>query len=336
MAHRTWCNEQIVSHIALSPALAMLFALVVPVTTVALSAGLAIISQPAARVIALQGYVAEQGGWSPGNITVQAGEKVRFELTSGDVAHGFAIGRMNMRPVRVMPGMTTTVDVMFDQPGKYTFYCTEWCSPAHWRMRGVIEVLGANTASQPANQMPDYVRLGIDIDAPHPSAVTPAQRPSATRGAAYKTRIPAQMQLRDYYLRSSPAHAWQVSRASPAFKDLDDQAVWDAVAWLWLSSASAQAQTAGASLYARNCASCHGATGKGDGPMAGATQTGHTTANAASFADAANMLGASTALLDGKVIRGGMGTGMPYWGPIFTEEQRRAVIDYLWLFQFDD
>lgn len=26
-------------------------------------------------------------------------------------------------------------------------------------------------------------------------------------------------------------------------------------------------------------------------------------------------------MLQGKILRGGMGTGMPYWGPIFTEEQ---------------
>ena len=33
------------------------------------------------------------------------------------------------------------------------------------------------------------------------------------------------------------------------------------------------------------------------------------------------MLGASDAILEGKIMRGGMGTGMPYWGPIFTAEQ---------------
>jgi hypothetical protein len=40
------------------------------------------------------------------------------------------------------------------------------------------------------------------------------------------------------------------------------------------------------------------------------------------------MLGASPALLQGKIIRGGMGTGMPYWGPIFTEAQTWALVDY--------
>jgi mono/diheme cytochrome c family protein len=48
----------------------------------------------------------------------------------------------------------------------------------------------------------------------------------------------------------------------------------------------------------------------------------------------ADLLGASPALLQGKVLRGGMGTGMPYWGPIFTDRQTWALVDYLWTFQF--
>jgi hypothetical protein len=52
------------------------------------------------------------------------------------------------------------------------------------------------------------------------------------------------------------------------------------------------------------------------------------------FTDPQQMLGASSALLQGKIIRGGMGTGMPYWGTIFTDEEIEALIDYIWTFQF--
>jgi mono/diheme cytochrome c family protein len=48
------------------------------------------------------------------------------------------------------------------------------------------------------------------------------------------------------------------------------------------------------------------------------------------------MLGVSDVILEGKIIRGGMGTGMPYWGPILTNEQIQALLDYLWTFQFDE
>jgi hypothetical protein len=26
---------------------------------------------------------------------------------------------------------------------------------------------------------------------------------------------------------------------------------------------------------------------------------------------------------------------MPYWGPIFTDDQTWSLVDYLWTFQFD-
>ena len=64
------------------------------------------------------------------------------------------------------------------------------------------------------------------------------------------------------------------------------------------------------------------------------SEFGHATTAPADFSNAKHMLGASPALLHGKVLRGGMGTGMPYWGPVFTDEQIWAVVDYLGTFQF--
>jgi len=51
--------------------------------------------------------------------------------------------------------------------------------------------------------------------------------------------------------------------------------------------------------------------------------------------DPVRMLGASPALLQGKILRGGMGTGMPMWGVIFTEEQIWDLIAYIYSFQFE-
>jgi len=53
------------------------------------------------------------------------------------------------------------------------------------------------------------------------------------------------------------------------------------------------------------------------------------------FTDPKQMLGASPALLQGKILRGGMGTGMPMWGSIFTKEQIWDLISYLYSFQFE-
>jgi mono/diheme cytochrome c family protein len=47
---------------------------------------------------------------------------------------------------------------------------------------------------------------------------------------------------------------------------LDDSQIWDAVAFAWSLRTQQSAVAAGQELYNASCASCHGETGKGDGP----------------------------------------------------------------------
>jgi hypothetical protein len=47
------------------------------------------------------------------------------------------------------------------------------------------------------------------------------------------------------------------------------------------------------------------------------------------------MLKGTSALYTAKIRRGGMGTAMPYWGSIFTEEELEALVDHLWTFSID-
>ena len=56
----------------------------------------------------------------------------------------------------------------------------------------------------------------------------------------------------------------------------------------------------------------------------------------ADLVDPKRMLGASSALLQGKILRGGMGTGMPAWGMIFNEDQTWNIVSYLYSFQFQE
>ena len=95
----------------------------------------------------------------------------------------------------------------------------------------------------------------------------------------------------------------------------------------------------GARLYAANCAACHGEAGNGQGVYVSSTSphTGDAMAQMpADFTNPTTMLGASPALLQGKLIRGGMGTGMPSWGPIFTTDQTWALVAYLYSFQMEE
>ena len=300
----------------------------------------AVVARSNPDAIAVRAQMADDGGWTPGDLAVAVGQPLHLRLTSDDVVHSFAVGHSAIPAVDVLPGQWTTTTLMFDQPGKYTFYCTRWCGPNHWRMRGTIEVTGDVTNTTPIIP-PLYVTLNLDLDAPHPSEVVPSERPSATRGAALGLKI-----ARAWEAAESPAQLWQRLRSSSITQGLRDDQVWDLVAWQWRSSTTPERLAEGQRLYAQNCAACHGETGQGDGviapslqkmpPMPGMTMTGHETVAPIDFTDAKKMLGASDAIFEGKIIRGGMGTGMPYWGPIFTTEQIQAVVDYLWTFQFEE
>jgi plastocyanin len=291
--------------------------------------------------IEIHGVMANEGGWTPGTITAQVGQPIDLRLTSDDVVHSFAIGQSNRPAIDVLPGKWTTTTLIFEQPGKYTFYCTRWCGANHWRMRGTIEVTGPDTAAI-TETTPLFISLKLDLDAPHLSDVQPSKKPSAARGDALNIKPDL---AADTYQTLSPAQVWHTLRERATTHALSDQQVWDLVAAAWRSHTTSDQLTEGRQLYAANCAACHGETGKGDGVMAVSLQKaapsdmpgmlGHDTVKPIDFTNAQNLLGASSAILEGKIIRGGMGTGMPYWGPIFTEAQTWALIDYLWTFQFD-
>lgn len=293
----------------------------------------------------IHGRMAETGGWTPENLTVEVGQPLHLRLTSDDVMHSFAIGQSDQPPVDVIPGEMTEVILTFDKPGKYVFYCTRWCSVNHWRMRGTIEVTGPETVTEPVKP-PLYVTLGLDIDAEHHTEVVPVRKPSATLGAQLGADIPRDYQDTEYYRSHSPLELWQALRGEPDLSALSDQDIWDLVALVWQSNIARQDLAQGQQLYTTNCAACHGETGAGDGVFADELdlpktgehadmKTGEMTARPTDFTDPEHMLDASPAHLQGKILRGGMGTGMPYWGPIFTEEQTWALVAYLWTFQFE-
>jgi len=296
------------------------------------------------QAIVLHARMAENGGWTPEKLTIAVGEPLRLRLTSDDVLHGFAVGQLSQPAVDVKPGEMTEVTLVLDKPGKYTFYCTRWCSVNHWRMRGTIEVTDSQTKTDPVKP-PLYIALGLDIDANHQTRITPAQMPSAWHGALLNRSVSEAYKNREYYLSHTPVDLWLALRSQPDLKDLNSQDIWDLVAWVWQSNTTPEEVRQGKELFSDNCAACHGESGTGNGVFANQLVTnlsevgpdqsmGQQARSPANFTDASQMLSASPAHLQGKIIRGGMGTGMPYWGPIFTEDQTWALIAYLWTFQF--
>jgi cytochrome c oxidase subunit 2 len=298
------------------------------------------------QVVELHAKMPQAGGWSPSDITIEAGMPLHLRLISDDVVHGFAIGQSDQPAIDMLPGKVVETTITFDKPGKYTYYCTRWCGLDHWRMRGTIDVtspdgassdqIGAEKATQPL-----YLSLGLDIDSPHQARKVPSSRPSANRGASLDVDLPPQYTSEQYYIMQSPAQIWLDLKKDLGQHGFNDQQIWDLVALIWQKNTSEDRLGNGATLYTENCAACHGEDGKGDGVMAKATDVhnqgidGHSIVSPPDFTDPKHMLGASPTLLEGKIIRGGMGTGMPYWGPIFTNEQIRSLVDYLLTFQFE-
>ena len=118
---------------------------------------------------------------------------------------------------------------------------------------------------------------------------------------------------------------------------------WDAVAHLWLADTDERQLEKAALLYAKNCAACHGENGDGQGPGADALVAQGVTQDAqlgisgapAVFADPERMLGGTSEVYYAKLRRGGMGTGMPGFGSLFTPDETWALGNFLWTFVFD-
>jgi cytochrome c oxidase subunit 2 len=81
--------------------------------------------------------------WSFAPDRVPAGAKVRFDVTSVDVNHGFGFydprGHL-IGSVQAMPGYHNELDLTLADPGVYRIRCLEYCGLDHSRMDGTFTV----------------------------------------------------------------------------------------------------------------------------------------------------------------------------------------------------
>jgi cytochrome c oxidase subunit 2 len=78
-------------------------------------------------------------GENQSDITIPAGSKVTFFLTSGDVVHGFKVVNKDINMMAV-PGVVGRLETTFNQPGEYLIVCHEYCGIGHDNMYGKIKV----------------------------------------------------------------------------------------------------------------------------------------------------------------------------------------------------
>lgn len=84
-------------------------------------------------------YVAKVFTFDPPAITVPAGKKVTFYVTSSDVVHGFLIAKTDINMMAV-PGWVNTQSHTFRAAGTYLLICHEYCGLGHQNMFAKIEV----------------------------------------------------------------------------------------------------------------------------------------------------------------------------------------------------
>lgn len=292
--------------------------------------------------ITIHARIAEDGGFMPTSIKATAGKPLRLRLISDDVPHTFAVGQYPLEPVTITPGTPVDLTLTFDKPGVYTYYTTTPSSLNFWRMRGIITVDGGQVGE--VVEPPLYVQLGIELDEAHEESaeehVEMLNPPSASRGEAFAGQIPASYLTREYYVAHAPMQAFEELRAESALGSLSDEDVWDVVAFIWRQNTTVDALANGADLYRTNCAACHGETGAGDGQfademkaLAEQSQDEHGIQAPTDFTDPEHVLESEPAKIQGLILRGGMGSGMPMWGVIFTEEQIWNLVAYLYSFQ---
>ncbi|BCY16612.1 MAG: hypothetical protein HPY59_14750 [Anaerolineae bacterium] len=286
--------------------------------------------------IEIHARMPENGGWSIDTIQAKVGQPIHLRLTSDDVVHGFALGKSDMESwLSIFPGEYVETTLVFEHPGKYIFYCTRWCGLNHWRMHGEIIVTGEGDPI-PGDSLPLFLQYNIDIDAPHYAENIPSSPPSVERGSRFSDRLPNYAIDKQTYFLTSPEGLWLKLRSEPSLSDLSDMDIWDIVRWIWDRQNSSNSQSLGFKLFMALASAAHGESGRGDGVMArGLPVMDHSNMGSGlvrppDFTDPHVLLSASPAILEGKIIRGGMGTGMPSWGSILSRDQIHSIIDYLY------
>lgn len=85
-------------------------------------------------------YVAAAFAYTPGEVEVPKGAKVRVIATTKDVIHGFEVAGTNIN-MMLEPGYISEYVTTFDKAGEYLIVCNEYCGTGHHMMMSKIKVV---------------------------------------------------------------------------------------------------------------------------------------------------------------------------------------------------
>ena len=80
------------------------------------------IEAPTSEVVEID-MIARKWDFDPSTITVNEGDKVKLNIRSVDVTHGFSLFEFGVNE-RLTPGTTTTVEFTADRVGSFEYYCS--------------------------------------------------------------------------------------------------------------------------------------------------------------------------------------------------------------------
>ncbi len=91
--------------------------------------------------------------FNPEHVEIQEGDHVTWHITNieraYDATHGFSIPAYNIN-LSIEPGEAITFEFEADQPGVFSYYCTEFCSALHLEMTGYLIIEPTGTTAMQA------------------------------------------------------------------------------------------------------------------------------------------------------------------------------------------
>jgi nitrous-oxide reductase len=88
--------------------------------------------------------------YTPEHVEIEQGDHVVWHITnierSYDATHGFSIPGYNIN-ISLEPGEAVTFEFDADEPGVFSYYCTEFCSALHLEMTGYLLIKPSAAAS---------------------------------------------------------------------------------------------------------------------------------------------------------------------------------------------